>query len=406
MEAWWEHELIDRPVISYFYPKKRGKLGGYLDVIGEDWSLAENFDGIEASLDGYEKRAELTFFGGESVPSYFPNYGPGIVSAIFGVTPKVASRTVWFSRPTEPQDIIGLLEKAKLNQNNEWYSRLLKITEYAAERAGNNYHLSITDLGGVLDILSSFLGPSNILLTMKRKPEIIDTCREIILEKLLKVYDKLQEIISNHCDGCNNWLNVWSRKRYYTVQCDFSAMLNPKWFKRFALPDIIAQIEHMDCALYHMDGPNQIKYLDDLLNIPQLTGIQWVPGLGRSPQGADEWIDLYKKIQNAHKNVVIDAPAEFVPHLYKILENKGLFVRTFYNSERISNIYLPSFIGGEEGAIIFEIVNWAKKQGKNNVTREDVELLLNSKNREFDSRLKRNLLKETNSAMKEKLYFG
>ena len=50
MEAWWEHELIDRPVISYFYPKKRGKLGGYLDVMGEDWSLAENFDGIVESL--------------------------------------------------------------------------------------------------------------------------------------------------------------------------------------------------------------------------------------------------------------------------------------------------------------------------------------------------------------------
>ncbi|MHA1914583.1 MAG: hypothetical protein ACW986_11755 [Promethearchaeota archaeon] len=406
MEAWWEHELIDRPVISYFYPKKRGKLGGYLDVMGEDWSLAEEFDGIEASLDGFEKRAELTFFGGESIPSYFPNYGPGIVSAILGVIPKVTSRTVWFNHPTEPQDIIGLLEQVKLNQNNEWYLRLVKITEYAAKRAGNNYQLSITDLGGVLDILSSFLGPSNILLTMKRQPSIIDTCREIILEKILKVYDKLQETIGKYCDGCNNWLNVWSSKNYYTVQCDFSAMLNPKWFRRFALPDIITQIEHTDYALYHMDGPNQIKYLDDLLDIPQLTGIQWVPGLGRSPQGADEWIDLYKKIQNAQKNIVIDAPAEYIPHLYKILDPKGLYIRTFYNSERIANIYLPSFLGGKEGAIIFDIVKWAKEQGKSRITKENMEFYMDFKNYKLDNRLKRDLLKETNSAMKEKLYFG
>ncbi|MFW9785928.1 MAG: hypothetical protein ACFFFB_26825, partial [Candidatus Heimdallarchaeota archaeon] len=378
LDAWWDHEIIDRPVISYYYPRKRGKLGGYLDVMGEDWSLAENFNGIETSLDGFEKRAEFTFFGGESIPTYLPNYGPGIMAAVFGVTSKFSSRTVWFNRPTKPEDIVNLLEEVKLSQNKEWYSRLLKITDYAAKRGGNNYQISITDLGGVLDILSSFLGPSNILLTMKRNPQIIDTCREIILEKLLKIYDKLQNIIGNYCDGCNNWLNVWSRKRYYTIQCDFSAMLNPEWFKRFALPDIITQIEHTDYAIYHMDGPNQIKFLDYLLNIPQLTGIQWLPGLGRSPQGAEEWLNLYKKIQKAQKNVVIDAPAEYIPSLYKKLDIEGLYVRTFYRSERISRIYLPAFIGGEEGELIFNTVKWAKKQGKNRITIEDMEIYLNS----------------------------
>ena len=343
MDAWWDHEIIDRPVISYYYPKKRGKLGGYLDVMGEDWSLTENFDGIETSLDGFEKRAELTFFGGESIPNFFPNYGPGIVAAVCGIIPKVATRTVWFSRPTEPQDIINVLESVKLDQNNEWYSRLVKTTEYAAKNAEKKYQISVTDLGGVLDILSSFLGPSNMILTMKRQPNIIDKCREIIFEVLMKVYNRLLEIIAKYCDGCNSWLNLWSRKNYYMIQCDFSAMLNPKWFNRFVLPDIISQTEQLDYSIYHMDGPNQIKYLDEILAIPQLTGIQWVPGLGRSPQGSEEWIPLYEKIQKAGKNVFIDAAPELVPHIYKQLDPKGLFVRTFYRSERIANLYLPSF---------------------------------------------------------------
>jgi hypothetical protein len=241
---------------------------------------------------------------------------------------------------------------------------------------------------------------------MKRQPSIIDTCREIILEKLLKVFDKLQQIISCYCDGCNNWLNVWSRKRYYTIQCDFSAMLNPNWFKRFALPDIISQIEHMDCALYHMDGPNQIKYLEELVTIPQLNGIQWVPGQGKPPQGAEEWMSLYKKIQEAGKNLVIDAPPENVPHLYKILDPKGLYVRTFYRTERIAEQYLPSFLGGKEGEIIFKAVKWARKQGKKNFTREELDIFINSNDLEIENRLRRDLLKEINSAMKEKLFFG
>ena len=58
MNAWWDHEIIDRPVFSYYFPKKRGKMYGYLDIFGEDWSLAKNHDEIEVPLNGFEKRAE------------------------------------------------------------------------------------------------------------------------------------------------------------------------------------------------------------------------------------------------------------------------------------------------------------------------------------------------------------
>ena len=87
MNAWWDHEIVDRPVLSYYYPKKRGKTGAFLDVVGEDWTLAQNYEDIETALTGFEKRASETYFGGESVPFFFPNYGPGIVSAVFGVIP-------------------------------------------------------------------------------------------------------------------------------------------------------------------------------------------------------------------------------------------------------------------------------------------------------------------------------
>ncbi|MFX0176966.1 MAG: hypothetical protein ACFE85_12130 [Candidatus Hodarchaeota archaeon] len=405
LDAWWDGEILDRPVISYLIPRKRGKLGGYLDLLGEDWSLAQNHDAIEEAMNGFEERAALTFYGGETIPSYFPNYGPGIIAAIFGVKPKFESGTVWFKRPTELNEIIDLLEDVKFNQNNEWFSRLLKITEYAAQRAQNNYQVCLTDIGGVLDTLSSFLGPTNIILTMKRQPSLIDICREIILEKLLYLYDKLQGIIEKYCDGHSTWLNIWCRKSYYPIQCDFSAMLNPKWFKRFALPDIITQAEHMDYSIYHMDGPNQIPYLDDLLAVPEITGIQWVPGVGKSPMGSSEWIPLYKKIQSGGKNIVIDAPPEIIPSIYKNLNYKGLFARTFYRSEIIANLFLPSFLGGEEGKIIFNAIDWVKQQKKANMNRNDLEIFLTEKKIEADNRTKRDLLKEINSSMTDKTYF-
>jgi 5-methyltetrahydrofolate--homocysteine methyltransferase len=405
MNAWWDHEIIDRPVLSYYYPKKRGKLGTYLDTVGENWTLAENHDNIESAMDGYEKRAKDTYFGGESIPFYFPNYGPGIMAAVFGVSPLFKSNTVWFSQPIKPENIVEHLESIKLNQNNVWYSRLLRITEVAAKRAKKDYLVSVTDIGGVLDILSSFLGPTNIILTMKRNPNIIDTCRTIILEKLLKVYDDLQKKISQFCDGCNCWLGVWSKKRWYALQSDFSAMLNPAWFKKFVLPDLVKQAEHMDYAIYHLDGPNALPHLDSLLNEPSITGIQWVPGAGNAEMGSKDWIPLYKKIQKAGKNLVIDSAPENVSHLYKSLDTKGLFVRTFYRSEYITNQYLPKFIGGREGKIVVDVINWLKERGENSITNELLNDFLLVNNLEIENRYRKDLLKEIFSFFTRKWHY-
>ena len=405
MNAWWDHEIIDRPVLSYYYPTKRGKLGVYLDTIGSDWTLAENYDAIDNALDGFEKRARDSYFGGESLPFYFPNYGPGIMAAVFGVSPEFKTNTVWFSLPIKPDDIIEHLESIELNQNNEWYSRLLRITETAAKRAGKNYLITVTDIGGVLDILSSFLGPTNIILTMKRKPDVIDTCRSIILEKLLKVYDDLQGIINRFCDGCSCWQGVWSKKRWYALQSDFSAMLNPTWFKKFVLPDLVKQAEHMDYAVYHLDGPNQLPHLDPLLNEPSITGIQWVPGAGNAPMGSKDWLPLYKKIQKAGKNIVIDSAPENVSHLYKNLDTKGLFVRTFYRSEYIANQYLPEFVGGHEGEIVLSATNWLKEKGENTITKELLEDFLQYKNLELGPKYQKDLLKELFSSFSRQWHY-
>jgi len=324
MEAWWDHEIIDRPVISYYFPRNEGSIAGLIDLIFFNFKLAKNPDIIDEVITDFEQRVKNLTYCGESVPSFIPYYGAGIMAAVFGVIPKFQTGTMWFSRPTSPNDIVALLEDVKLNANNPWYSRLLHVTEYAAQHSQNKYQVSMTDLGGILDVLSSFLGPREIILTMKRRPDIIDTCREILLEKTLKVYDDLQNIINKYNDGCNAWMNVWSKKRWYPIQCDFCAMLNPTWFKKFALPDIITQAAHMDYSIYHLDGPNALIHLDDLLSIPELTGIQWVPGDGREPMGHEKWYPIYKKIQAAGKNIVSTVTPSRLSTMYRNFDPKGL----------------------------------------------------------------------------------
>ena len=198
LTAWWNHEEPgDRPCIGFYYPRPDIPTGGIPDF----WYLAKHWDNFEGALAEFQAKWSTLYYGGECTPFYFPNYGPGIMAAVFGCEPKFGSGTVWFERPTSIEEIIPFLEQTELNSENQWYQRLFHITEVAAQQGGDTFHCAVSDLGGVLDILSSFLSPKQLLIAIQRQPQIVDRCREIILDKLLQVYDTLQGIIEQYRDG-------------------------------------------------------------------------------------------------------------------------------------------------------------------------------------------------------------
>jgi hypothetical protein len=184
-------------------------------------------------------------------------------------------------------------------------------------------------------------------------------------------------------------------------------MLNPTWFRKFALPDLVAQAAHMDYSIYHLDGPNALNHLDDLLAIPELTGIQWVPGDGREPMGHEKWYPIYKKIQAAGKNIVSTVTPSRLSPMYRNFDPKGLYLRTVFRNNNLAEFYLPSFIGGDGGVVIEKGIKWARKRNLNSIDSSDFktfikENIINLENRdpkkynqEINRKLKKNL--ESNS---------
>jgi 5-methyltetrahydrofolate--homocysteine methyltransferase len=357
---WWNNEDTDRPCMGYNHPFY-GKIISSLNEVTDfyiPFCLARNPDGIEVCLDQFEELKQKIYSGGENIYSFFPNYGAGCLAAILGIEPEyqkgsnkygAVGETVWYMGKIHPDNVVSHIQEIELNNDNEWYARYLRVIEYAAKRAQKDYTIAMTDVGGVLDVLSSLLGPEKLILTMRRNPEIIDECCRLILEKILILYDSLQAIIDNHCQGCDSWLNLWCPDHYYPIQCDFAAMLNPKWFKRFALPYIEQQAEHMDHAVYHLDGENQIVHLDDLLALESLDGIQWVPGAGKEITASYKWMSLYEKIQAAGKKVILNQFEDptLITEFYHKLNPDLLYISCFFLDEIRAEFYLPEFIGGE-----------------------------------------------------------
>ena len=73
---------------------------------------------------------------------------------------------------------------------------------------------------------------------------------------------------------------------------------------------VIQEIRNADQSIYHLDGPGQIPHLDILLEIPELDGIQWVPGAGNPGTGSAEWFPMYRRIQEKGKLLILQGMAK------------------------------------------------------------------------------------------------
>ena len=86
------------------------------------------------------------------------------------------------------------------------------------------------------------------------------------------------------------------------------------------------QCRFLQYPLYHLDGAEQIRHLDDLLSIPELRAIQWTQVAGQPP--CTQYLPELKRIQAAGKNLVILVEPKQVEVLLENLSSRGLLLVT------------------------------------------------------------------------------
>jgi len=336
LEAWWDGEVVDRTVVQVLAPRRGAEPrfpGGDVErFYGWDgWGFARDPLHPEVTIGNFERMCSMVYFGGEAFPNLRVNLGPGVAAAFLGASARFRpdSRTVWFETPMPWEKLGGL----RLDPENEWWRRARWITSLAAEAGEGRFFVGITDLGGVTDIAASLRGSQSLVLDLFRAPDRVKALSRKILDAWHRYYDGLHVIIREKMAGTSAWMGIWSPRRWYPIQCDFSAMLSPGLFRDFTLPYLREQCRRLDHTVYHMDGPGQIPHLDQLLSISELHGIQWVPGAGNPPGHSPKWLPLYRRIQKAGKLLVINAERTHLRHLLSELSPKGLLIKTTCRSE-------------------------------------------------------------------------
>ena len=310
--AWWHGEL-DRPLISYYSPRDPAqKCGPFASGNNPDIEVDDLLDQAEEWLDN-------TVFLGDAFPLYWPNFGTVMAAAFSGLCELHAGRdTIWLV----PKELKALSEiKVEPIMDNRWFLKTEQLTQKAAERFGPLVQVGYTDLGGSLDLPASYRTTEKLLIDLIDCPEEVKRVTQESHEAWCVYYERLTRIIEGNCYGSCSWAGIWAPGTTFMLQCDFSYMISPDMFAEFVLPELAQSCRKLDYAFYHMDGQGQIPHLDHLLSIPELRGIQWIPGDGSAPP--ETWTDVIGKIRDADRLCQLFVTTEGLLKIVKEFGGKG-----------------------------------------------------------------------------------
>jgi 5-methyltetrahydrofolate--homocysteine methyltransferase len=295
---WWAGTL-GRPIVNI-------TIGGHAAGRPEPELRGQGFHSFyersvtpEQIVDRWDYDLATRRYPGDAFPAVFPNFGPGVVAAFIGCDLANGENTVWF-HPREPK-AIQALSLAPAAAESYWLARVHSIMEAAADRWQGRVQVGMTDLGGNLDIAASFLPGEKLLLALYDSP---DDVRRLAWEghrTWWHYFDCLNRALGSPNPGYTAWTPIFSEQPYYMLQCDFCYMIGPDMFDEFVKPELAASCRRLTNAFYHLDGIGQLPHLDSLLEIPELKGVQWVPGDGQPD--ITKWPEVYRKIHKAGKRI-------------------------------------------------------------------------------------------------------
>ena len=242
--------------------------------------------------------------------------GAGVLAAMTGATLHPESYDdIWF-RVDDPLPITEL--HIQFDKDNPWFKRLIKIGQLVLERFEGRVLVSAPDIGGVMDVLSSFRPSEALLLDLYDEPEQVLRVIQEIEIAWHDCFDLFHQALAPRNPGYTSWCGIYSDVPYYIMQCDFCYMISPEMFDTFIKPTLARSAAKLTRSFYHLDGKGQLPHLPSLLKIPELCGVQWIPGEGNPPPG--DWPQVFETILASGKHAQVTGDPS---NLLSIMSNTG-----------------------------------------------------------------------------------
>lgn len=319
-DAFWRREVLDRPPVHIQFPKAEPSVSApasHHPTLRDRWWDA----GYQAELAA--ANVANTEWLGDALPHAWTNLGPEVFPAFFGCELEFGEDTSW-SKPI--LDTWDDADKVAFSTDNPYWKKLAELTQAYLDAGRGRFYTALSDFHGAADTLAAFRDPANLNIDLLEEPDRVAAMTKTLEQRFLWVIDFYLDWMQRERQAIGNWATIVSSKRWYVPSDDFSCMISGPMWRRTFLPGIAEQCAHLEASLYHLDGPNALRHLDDLLAIPELTAIQWIYGAGNGR--ATDWLDVYRRIQAAGKGIQVWLYLDEIDTFTEALRPEGVFVIT------------------------------------------------------------------------------
>jgi len=315
--AFWNQELIDRPLCAIRAPRERAEPVPWPKyMVGAREDLREAAEQILAA-------SATVYWGGEAVPFHSPSFGPDMMAAWLGAElhfPEEETGTSWAVPCIDDWDEALPIT---LDPDNYWWRRMLDFCATLAEVFEGKMIVAHLDLHSNMDTLLAMRSGPRLCMDLVDRPEVIDRAMADVRKLYIPIYDGLYYAGRMDKTGTCGWVPAYHPVKTNTIQCDFAALIGPEHFRRWALPALEEEAAYLEHCVYHLDGPDCLVHLPDLCAVEGIDCIQWVPGAGNKP--FLEWMDLLKEIQARGVSVWVPCGVEDIKIYHRELKPNMVF---------------------------------------------------------------------------------
>ena len=319
-DAFWDCAILDRPVVHIAFPRMGSRQA---EPASRNWAtLRDKWLDAEYVAERAVASVRNTEYWGDALPCAWPNLGPEVFSAFYGQEMEYGPDTSW-SIPI--LDDWAQADALQFSADNFYWRKLDEMTRALLEAGRGLFYTGLTDLHPGADAIAAFRDPQRLNVDLLEAPEEVKRLLRRVTSDYLRIFDALCDVLRDVGQAMCSWAMIVSTRKWYIPSNDFSCMVSETMFQEFFLAGIIEEIRHTEASLYHLDGPQALRHLDALLDIPELNAIQWIygAGAGRAP----DWLHVYRRCQEAGKGIqIIGVTPQELDVLIENLRPEGVWI--------------------------------------------------------------------------------